>query len=76
VEVDCEKGLSYCHPHCTYPSLGAGGTSGDDSVLLGVVLLVFDEDDFVDELDVPLLLDDEPSLSDDSGSSDEEADGD
>ena len=39
-------------------------------------LLFFEECDFVDELDVPLLLDDEPSLSDDSGSSDEEADGD
>ena len=76
MEVDCEKGLSYCHPHYAYPSLGAGGTSDDDSVLLGVVLLVFDEDDFVDELDIPLLLDDDPSLSDDSDSSDGEADGD
>lgn len=75
MEVDCEK-VEATPPYRNQPSFGAGGTSGDDSVLLGVVLLVFDEDDFVDELDVPLLLDDDPSLSDDSDSSDGEADGD
>ena len=39
-------------------------------------LLFFEECDFVDELDVPLSLDDDPLSSDDFDSSDGEADGD
>ena len=63
-------------PYQSQPSLGAGGTSGDDFVLLVFSLLFFEECDFVDELDVSLLLEDEPLSSDDFDSSDGEADGD